>query len=338
MAAPAMAQPRRPMASVSLDVDNLWSYLKIHGDPQWSSRPSYLGSFIPHALAALDDLGLRITFFLVGRDAADDANGPALRAIATAGHEVGNHSFEHEPWLHTYAVEQVRRELREADAAIRAATGLAPVGFRGPGFSWSADVLRTVAELGYAFDATTFPTFIGPLARAYYFATAKLTPEEREQRKALFGGVAEGLRPIDPYLWALGDGARLLEIPVTTMPGVRAPFHLSYLVYLSGISEALAMAYLRSALALCRATGTEPSFLLHPLDLIGSDLAPQLRFFPGMDVPTRRKTAFFARVLRMLASQYELVPMGEHARRLAVRGSLPLRPLPAGPLPARVAA
>ena len=320
----------RTVASLSLDVDNLWSYLKIHGDPDWSSRPSYLDRFIPHVLGALEELGLRITFFIVGRDAAEDANGAALRSIATAGHEVGNHSFEHEPWLHTYSPEQVRRELQDADAAIRAATGLRPVGFRGPGFSWSPEVLRAVAELGYAFDASTFPTFLGPLARAYYFATAKLTPEEREQRKALFGGLAEGLRPLDPYRWSLGDGRSLLEIPVTTMPVARLPFHLSYLVYLSRVSEGLAMAYLRTALGLCRATGTEPSFLLHPLDLIGGDLAPQLRFFPGMDVNSERKTRFFQRVLRALGEDFELVPMGEHAGRIAERDHLPQRPLPAG--------
>jgi hypothetical protein len=325
-----MSSMPRPIASLSLDVDNLWSYLKIHGDPSWSSRPSYLDRFIPHVLGALGDLGLRITFFIVGRDAAEDANGAALRAIATAGHEVGNHSFEHEPWLHTYSPDQVRRELQDADAAIRAATGLRPVGFRGPGFSWSPDVLRAVADLGYAFDASTFPTFLGPLARAYYFATARLTPEEREQRKALFGGLAEGLRPLDPYRWSLGDGRSLLEIPVTTMPMLRLPFHLSYLVYLSRVSEGLAIAYLRTALGLCRATGTEPSFLLHPLDLVGGDLAPQLRFFPGMDVPSERKTRFFQRVLRVLNEGFELVPMGEHAGRIAARERLPQRPLPAG--------
>ena len=41
----------------------------------------------------------------------------------------------------------------------------------------------------------------------------------------------------------------------------------------------------------CRVTGTEPSFLLHPLDVIGGDQVPELDFFPGMDVPSERKTA-----------------------------------------------
>ena len=87
----------KPLASVSLDLDNLWSYLKIHGDDGWQSRPSYLDVFVPHALETLEQVGIKITFFIVGADAADDRNGRALRSIAQAGHEIGNHSFEHEP-------------------------------------------------------------------------------------------------------------------------------------------------------------------------------------------------------------------------------------------------
>lgn len=310
---------QRPTASVSLDVDNLWSYLKVHGDETWETRPTYLSSFMPHALEACDALDLRLTFFIVGVDAADPRNAAAFRPLAASGHEVGNHSHEHEPWLHLYTPRQVRDELRAADLAIRAATGLAPIGFRGPGFSWSPDVLRAVAELGYAFDASTFPTFLGPLARAYYFATSKLTPEERERRKALFGSWREGLRPLRPYYWTLPGLPRLLEIPVTTMPGPRLPFHLSYIMYLARLSESLAIAYLRTAVSLCRLSGTEPSFLLHPLDIIGGDLAPELHFFPGMSLKSADKVRLFHRSLRLLGEHFELVPMGEHARRISGR-------------------
>ena len=48
-------------ASVSLDLDNLWSYLKTHGDDGWRDRPSYLDRFVPHMLEVLErlDLGSR---------------------------------------------------------------------------------------------------------------------------------------------------------------------------------------------------------------------------------------------------------------------------------------
>ena len=85
------------------------------------------------------------------------------------------------------------------------------------------------------------------------------------------------------------------------------------------------MAYLHTALAFCRITCTEPSFLLHPLDVIGGDQVPELAFFPGMDMPSARKTALLQRVLTTLARHYDIVPMGEHARNIELRGRLPVR-------------
>ena len=151
---------------------------------------------------------------------------------------------------------------------------------------------------------------------------AKLTAAQREERGSLFGTLADGRRPIDPYLWRLASGRTLLELPVTTMPVARVPFHLSYLLYLSRISEGLMVAYLRTALATCRATGTEPSFLLHPLDLLGGDQVRELAFFPGMDLTGARKIAVFLKVLRILGDQFRLVNMSTHARAILARPAL----------------
>lgn len=311
-------------ASLSLDLDNLWSYLKIHGET-WDERPSYLDTFVPYILEILDDLDLKITFFIVGADAEDPRNREALQSISAAGHEIGNHSFEHEPWLQLYSESELQEEIDRAHEAIAEATGQAPIGFRGPGFSWSPQLLEILAQKQYLFDASTLPTYLGPLARLYYFWTSDLSKEEKAKRKELFGKFRDGLRPVKPYYWQLENQARLLEIPVTTMPIFKTPFHFSYLVFLARYSEVLMKVYLRMALTMCRITGTEPSFLLHPLDVIGGDKIPELDFFPGMDVPSERKKELFVSVLTTIGRSFEFVPMGEHARQIVERGQLDLR-------------
>lgn len=305
----------RPVASISLDLDNLWSYMKTHGESGWETRPSYLDRFVPMALEQLDSVGVSITFFVVGIDADQAKNRAPLAAITAAGHEVGNHSYEHEPWLHLYSDQELATELDRAESAIVTATGQRPIGFRGPGFSWSPALLAELARRDYLFDASTLPTYLGPLARAYYFRTAKLTAEERAERGLLFGSWKEGLRPVKPYWWTVGD-FELLEIPVTTVPLVKTPFHLSYLLWLAQRSEAAMWAYLKTAITLCKISNVTPSFLLHPLDLIGAESAPELAFFPGMAMPERTKADLFRRVLRALAQHYTLVPMSRHAAHL----------------------
>ncbi len=301
-------------ASLSLDLDNQWSYMKTHGDRGWESHPSYLDVAVPRILEFLARRRLTITFFIVGQDAAFEKNRQALRAIAAAGHEIGNHSFHHEPWLHLYSEPELETELLRAEDAIEAATGIRPRGFRGPGFSLSAGTLEVLARRGYEYDATVFPNLLNPLARAYLFATSNLTREEKKQRSALFGTWKDALRPIRPFHWQLA-GSQLLEIPVTTLPWLRVPLHLSYLLYLGKFSRPAARTYFRMALGMCRLAGTQPSILLHPLDFLGKEDCPALAFFPGMDLPRARKLALVGELFDILLARVETVTMREHARR-----------------------
>ena len=313
----------KPLASLSLDLDNKWSYMKTHGDAGWETFPSYLDIVVPRVLQFLTERHLTITFFIVGQDAALEKNRAALSAIAAAGHEIGNHSFHHEPWLHLYSEQQIEDELARAEEVIEAATGQRPRGFRGPGYSLSPAVLRTLKRRGYEYDASTFPSFLGPLARAYYFMTTKLTPEEKAQRKQLFGKMSEGLRPLKPYRWQLDEGA-LLEIPVTTMPIFKVPIHISYVLYLAAFSPALAVRYFQFALALCRLTGAQPSILLHPLDFMGADdNQPELAFFPAMNQPFSNKLKTISDALAHLTKNFRVLNLEQHARAAAA-AELPL--------------
>ena len=309
-------------ASLSLDLDNQWSYMKTHGNAGWESFPSYFDLVVPRILDFLEARDLKITFFVVGQDAALDKNRAALASIGEAGHEIGNHSFNHEPWLHLYSRQKLLDELRLAEQHISSATGNRPVGFRGPGFSLSPVTLGVLADMGYQYDATVFPNLLNPLARAYFFATSNLSKEEKEQRKELFGTWKDALRPLKPYWWEFGENKRLLEVPVTTMPIFKIPIHLSYVLYLSKISKGLALFYFRFALALCKWTRTEPSILLHPLDFLGAEDLDELSFFPGMDLPREKKLAVVERAIALLQSGFEVVTMQEHARRAALREAL----------------
>lgn len=302
-------------ASLSLDLDNQWSYMKTHGDEGWSSYPTYLDWAVPRILEYLDDRDLRITFFVVGKDAEDKKNEAALRAIGNAGHEIGNHSFHHEPWLHLYSESQLEEELQRAESAIEAATGQRPQGFRGPGFSLSPATLRVLSRRGYKYDATVFPNLLNPLARAYFFATSSLSKEEKEQRKELFGTWKDALRPVSPFRWRIDEGS-LFELPVTTMPVFKTPIHLSYILYASRFSKALAMVYFRFALLMCRVMRVEPSILLHPLDFIGCDDVGELAFFPGMDMRAEAKIEIVDRVIAEMRKHYTLTTMADHIKSM----------------------
>ncbi len=306
----------RKHAPLSLDLDNKWSYLKTHGDNSWTTFPSYLGTIVPRALEVFAERDWNITWFLVGKDAETQSNHGLLRSIADAGHEIGNHSYLHEPWLHQYTKAQLVDDLGRSHDAIAEATGETPVGFRGPGFSLSESTLEVLHSLGYRYDATTFPNILNPVGRLYYLRTSNLSDEEKERRKALFGTTKDALRSNRPYEWSLTEGATMTEVPVTTMPLFRVPIHFSYVIWLSGKSMFLARTYWRMALLMCKLSGTVPSLLIHPLDFLGSDDEPELGFFPGMDIEAAKKADVMQELLDMWDEQYKTLPIGDYVTRL----------------------
>lgn len=307
----------KPSASISLDLDNKWSYLKTHGDKSWREFPSYLHLVVPRFLEAMDDLDLTITVMIVGQDAARPENRELLRMVVEAEHEIGNHSFDHEPWLHLYDKTRLKSDFDRSEEAIGEATGIKPRGFRGPGFSLSRDALEEISKRGYEYDATLLPNLLNPLGRMYYLIKSDLTKDERLQRKALFGTMGDALRPNRPFHWDLSDNRQLLEIPVTTMPLFKIPFHMSYLIYLSSYSVRLAQAYLRTALSLSRLTKTPPSMLLHPLDFLGADDDTDLGFFPGMNLKAAVKMELVKRHLGVIMESFGLLPLGSYAKDLS---------------------
>lgn len=99
----------------------------------------------PTFLAALDQLGWKATFFMLG---AMVRRSPGLAAeVAAEGHEIGVHGDEHRSQI-LRSPTAVRDDVARATAAIAEATGCTPEWFRppygslGPSTIWAARRLR----------------------------------------------------------------------------------------------------------------------------------------------------------------------------------------------------
>lgn len=88
---------------------------------------------------------VRATFFIIGRFARQRPD--IVRAVATAGHLVGNHTMTH-PLLVTRSPREVRQQLGEANRAIEDAVGAPVKFFRPPHGGRRPDVLRSATDLG----------------------------------------------------------------------------------------------------------------------------------------------------------------------------------------------
>jgi peptidoglycan-N-acetylglucosamine deacetylase len=289
------------LASLSLDLDDKWAYLRSRGDAAWQTRPSYLPDVTPRIVDFLGERGLACTFFVVGEDADRHEGAREVERIADAGFEVANHGEQHLPWLDKMPADELEAEVAEAEESILRVTGQRPIGFRAPGFSWSPELLELLVRRGYRYDASVFPTFVGSAARLYVklsgFRAAKpqAVDETPEQR---FSSLGDALRTLRPHRIETPAGS-IVELP--------------YVSFLAQKSPAAARAYWRTAMRLCRLRNVGPSLLLHPLDFLGEEDQPQLTYFPGMRMPRAVKLELLSNVLADLAHNRQVVTIAHHA-------------------------
>jgi hypothetical protein len=259
----------------------------------------------------MGELGQELTLFVVGKDLEDEAKVRAIQVLIADGHEIGCHSYDHRPDFANLADDELREEIDGCARLIERHFGERPRGFRAPGYARHPESRRVLRELGFAYDGSTLPTWLGPLCRAYYFFQSGMSREERKKRSAMYGGLRDAMCPTRARLRSEG-GAPLLEIPVTTCPVLRAPMHMSYVIWLARRSRRLALAYVRAGLAACRLFRVEPSYLLHSLDFVGRGEHPELGFFPGMGMVWTQKRAVLSEVLGILQEGFRLMPMGSY--------------------------
>lgn len=102
----------------------------------------------PLLLDILADLNVKATFFLIGRDAEEFPD--LTRRIASAGHEIGNHTLTH-PNLDQLDDAGVRSELADGRAALEQYASDPAIGrmMRPPHGRFTEQTLRVAQQAGY---------------------------------------------------------------------------------------------------------------------------------------------------------------------------------------------
>ena len=130
----------------------------------------------PRVLDLLDRHQARASFFCIGEKAA--AHPDLVKEIARRGHSVENHSHRHSSLFAFYGLRGLRREVRQAQAAIAGAAGRAPGFFRAPAGFRSPFLDPVLAGLGLRYVSWTrrgFDTVDGNAAAVLRRLTRGLT-------------------------------------------------------------------------------------------------------------------------------------------------------------------
>ncbi|HZN91556.1 MAG TPA: polysaccharide deacetylase family protein [Myxococcales bacterium] len=305
------------LACVSVDLDSLHHYCRIHGLPE-SALPERAADLVyavalPRFLDLCARLCVPLTLFTIGEDLARERSARAIQEAHRGGAEIGNHSCRHDYALTRRTREQIHLDVEQGESAVRDCTGARPAGFRAPGYTLNAALYQVLADRGYRYDSSVFP------AAPYWAAKAAVMGGMRlfgRRSGAVLDTPRVLLAPRQPYRpdpsrpYSRGGGA-VLELPLTTASGTRFPFIGTWALTLPA----------PAVRALYRTTRGQPffNFELHGIDLLDeSDGVPPAlaRVQRDVQVPRARKEARLREVLEWLKEDYRMLPLGEAAERV----------------------
>jgi peptidoglycan/xylan/chitin deacetylase (PgdA/CDA1 family) len=122
-----------------IHVDGPYIAMTFDDGPQDKLTPKLLDLLAAHHIKA--------TFFVIGQNVSEFPE--VVARAAREGHEIGNHTWSH-PNLQKMSDENIRRQLRQTDEAIRRATGSRPTLMRPPYGSLSSRQKQWIhQEFGY---------------------------------------------------------------------------------------------------------------------------------------------------------------------------------------------
>ena len=257
---------------MSVDLDAIACYYRIHALPEPPTdrgRFAVLRRCLPRFAELFARHGVRATFFVVGVDLEEDAEGRALLAeLARAGHELGNHTHTHPYDFVRLGETGMAAEIDRAHAAIGACAGGAPIGFRAPGYEISAAAIDLLRARGYRYDSSVFPSPPYYGAKALVMAAMRLAGRPSgsflgSPRALLAPRAPYRPGPGSPYRRTDGAGGGLLELPIAVTPIAR--------LQVIGTSLILAPRWLRRHLVSVALRAPFFNLELHGIDLADAE-------------------------------------------------------------------
>ena len=124
---------------------------------RWDRLESRVQRNTEKILEILEARKIKATFFVLGWVA--ERHPDLVRSIASAGHEVASHGYEHR-MVTTQTPDQFREDIRKSKAILENLIGVQVVGYRAPSFTiveqtkWA---LQLLVEEGYCYDSSIFP-------------------------------------------------------------------------------------------------------------------------------------------------------------------------------------
>ncbi len=291
--------------TIQVDVDGIWTILK--GSSVGDYDPVFEVA-LPRFLRMFDRYKIKATFFVTGNDLKVKEKIRFVHELVENGHEIANHSMTHNVDFMLLKKERKEKEIKETEKLMSDLFGSIPVGFRAPAYSIDKETLGILEGRGYLYDSSLLPSFAGPLINLMdnVFSGG--------DAKTKFGKAVNYFAPLRPYrpdhenIVFRGDMS-IVEVPVTTCPFFRVPFHSSFLFASSPKLFDICYNWVK-------ASKLPINYVLHGVDLIDPLGGKVKSKQPSLGLKYSCKEKTYKHILSSISRDYKLLTTKDHVKRI----------------------
>ena len=305
-----MAAKVSQVATIQVDLDGLWTNLHYYGYESPLSPDTLFTSGLRRYLDLFEELGIKATFFVIGKDIEVPEKRALLLEAHQKRHELANHTFTHPFGFRKLSLKEKITEIKLGERAIISVAGKKPLGFKAPGYDTDAEVMSILAEQGYLYDSSIIPTSAYPLLMRINSVLTRSLHRTHGPRWSW------GMAPNAPYhpslkkIWGKGTSP-LLEVPCTTLPGLRIPIHATFAVKLG-------YPFFRSALEIVKRRGIPLNYEFHAADLSDTITDARLGHLNGLSL--EKRYLLVRKMLQSISKHYRIVTSTELAGEVLHHG------------------
>ena len=158
MTNPELAPSSEAPMAMSIDVEDWFQVENLKAAiprDSWETQERRVEKNTLRMLELMNKHGARSTCFVLGWVA--ERHPQLVRDIVAAGHELASHGYGHE-LLYNIGPKKFREDLRRSKHLLEDISGVQVHGYRAPNFSITDWAIEILAEEGFTYDSSSFPT------------------------------------------------------------------------------------------------------------------------------------------------------------------------------------
>lgn len=204
---------------VSVDVDTLKQYYKIHGQNKFLKENDQAWDLaIPRFLKLFKKFKIKCNFFIIGEDLNKKKNSNLIKKMIVDGHSINSHSYFHNYDMVEKNFLDINHDIKSFQKILKRKYKVNNICFRAPGYKINKKIYKSLKQNNILISSSILPSFIYSCIKNFFIF--KINFFGKKKSKSITDNLLKKIFEKKNYF----INNNVLEVPISTIDPFSIPF------------------------------------------------------------------------------------------------------------------